>query len=218
MENIKEFPHSRWNYFYDENLVDLIPKEDEDGYQHSPLTIYRDDYPLSHENEWKEKGGESLYRGISDREMAFIMDRGYTESTGDQNIGTEQEGLTYFSTDPSQAENYAGWFATFMDSLSFNHPGYIIKIKNPGPEKAIVHPSFPTEIGVKGRISIDDIEKIMRLQPYQMIEGNIEVMPIWDNKNNKMKYVLTGKNAPKTNYDFREYLPGDFDKIFDPIE
>jgi len=122
-----------------------------------------------------EKDQDFLYRGISNGEFQNIIKTGVIQSHGDYNF-ENQSGRTYFSTDPQQAINYGGTFSPYQYLPSFNNPGYVIKIKR--PDNIVIDPNdSPTEIGISNPIDANEIVDIIRLQPYAVRSGEIELIP-----------------------------------------
>lgn len=104
-----------------------------------------------------------VYRGMSAEEYQQILDTGQIESVGDYNIGDEQKGLTYFTTEVRSAESYANGFAPLQWKPTIGYPCYIIAIKRP-PEKRIrkVKGTGEHEVGVIGSVPSSDIVAVWR--------------------------------------------------------
>ena len=100
-----------------------------------------------------------LWRGMSREEYERSRDRGYFESEGGHNFDSQQ-GLTFFSTKPEQAENYATWFAPQAHEPTFTHPGYVVGIPDrpDAPRGAIPGQTEigSTEVGLPGRIPFSE--------------------------------------------------------------
>jgi hypothetical protein len=129
-----------------------------------------------------------IYRGISSEEFNFINNKGYIESIGGYNIGDEQVGLTYFSTDPSAATHYANGFAPPQYKATPDKPVYVIAIsardgiKLPGTGEH--------EIGVRGRIDKSEIKAIWVGKPYHTnIGGNIDIIDDWNGRRPGSRYM-----------------------------
>lgn len=168
-----------------------------------PLPDLKEDSPFSPDNPWEEDEG-SIYRGMSDEELLAALEAGFIESTGGHNIGEAQRGLTYFSSDPRQAASYAGTFAPYNWLPSFRHPGFVVRI--PRPEDVEIHPRFPTEIGVRGRVPMDH-PSILRLQPYGIRAGRIELSPVWDRREGRKRYTSGTRISPSIYLGFAEQDP-----------
>jgi len=149
---------------------------------------------LSSKVEWDEDPN-MLYRGLSDDEIMDMIEHGQLRSRGEHNIGDWQEGLTFFSTDPQQAESYANAFAPYPYIPSFDHPGHIIGIRRPEESRITVHPNYPTEVGVRGPIDPEDIVDSVRLQPYAVRGGYMDLIPSWIN--NRETYTEGSRSSPR---------------------
>lgn len=104
-----------------------------------------------------------------------MLKNGYIESKGSGNMGTEQEGLTYFTTKPSTADSYSNWFAMRGKKPDFDKPAYIVSIRKPHESKIKQVPGTGEhEIGVQGRIPNSEITAVYRGNVIQRID------PDWD--------------------------------------
>lgn len=102
-----------------------------------------------------------IHRGMSTREYNNIMKHGVIQSNGSGNLGDEQVGLTYFTTNPSSADSYANMFS--IKKPDPNNPPYIISIKMPSEDRIEhVAGTGEHEVGVKGPISVDDIVAVYK--------------------------------------------------------
>ena len=110
-----------------------------------------------------QRDPELMYRGMSDAEMRNILRTGIIESKGRYNIGSEQEGLTYFDRTPQSAESYSSSFAPRQHKPTFDKPAFVVAAKLP-PESRIrnVQGTGNTEVGVIGPTSMDDVASIFR--------------------------------------------------------
>ena len=111
-----------------------------------------------------EQSDDVLYRGMSAEEYRGALEQGYIKSKGDYNIGDEQEGLTFFSTRPSQAQSYANNFTPEGFKATPDRPAYVVGIKKP---KKIDYITGDTEMGLKGQIPTSDIVEVFEGKPYQ---------------------------------------------------
>jgi len=99
-----------------------------------------------------------IYRGMSAQEYENILRTGQIQSKGGHNIGDEQKGLTYYSTDPSTAESYASSFAPDQYRPTWQAPAYVVAVKAPSADIIKRVPGTGEhEVGVKGAISADHI-------------------------------------------------------------
>lgn len=111
-----------------------------------------------------EQSDGVLYRGMSAEEYRGALEQGYIKSKGDYNIGDEQEGLTFFSTSPSQAESYANNYTPEGFKATPDRPAYVVAIKKPNK---IDYVTGDTEIGLKGEIPTSAIVDVFEGKPYQ---------------------------------------------------
>jgi len=111
-----------------------------------------------------EQSDNVLYRGMSAEEYRGALEQGYIKSKGDYNIGDEQEGLTFFSTRPSQAESYANNYTPEGFKATPDRPAYVVAIKKPNK---IDYVTGDTEIGLKGEIPTSAIVDVFEGKPYQ---------------------------------------------------
>ena len=164
---------------YDEKMckveTDYYTKEkpeDPVGGRNSPVFVPHDGYvkelPLKPEPGF-------IYRGMSGGELADILESGKISSKGGYNLGDDQKGLSFFSTQPSQAESYAGGFAPWQYSPTFQKPSYIIKVKADG-DVPIGYDSTTTERSVpNGKLTVDDIHEIVEVKPYAIESGDVDI-------------------------------------------
>lgn len=127
-----------------------------------------DDFPLQ-----KGEGG-TLYRGMSYEEYEGALKSGKFQSTGDYNIGDAQKGLTFFSTDPQQAEAYAHGFAPWPYKAVPGRPAVVVAIKDPGGNH-LIERSRPTEIGIHGEVPTSAITHAYFGHPVIVQSGRVEV-------------------------------------------
>lgn len=110
-----------------------------------------------------DTSNDVIHRGISHKEYQNILKTGMIKSKGSGNLGTEQEGLTYFTTNPSAADSYANMFSMKNKSPTPEAPPYIISIKRPHESKIKKVPGTGEhEIGVMGSIPADQITAVYR--------------------------------------------------------
>ena len=102
-----------------------------------------------------------IYRGMSAHEYENILRTGQIQSKGGHNIGDEQKGLTYYSTDPDTAESYASSFAPDQYRPTWQAPAYVVAVKTPSADRIKKVPGTGEhEVGVQGAISADDIVSV----------------------------------------------------------
>ena len=97
-----------------------------------------------------------LFRGMSHEEFHGIQKSGKIQSKGAMNMGKEQEGLTYYSRDPSQAQHYAHSFAHAEHKATGQHHAYVVAVKDPGTEVK-VKGTGENEVGIPHAIKKEDI-------------------------------------------------------------
>lgn len=122
----------------------------------------------------EERDPNALWRGMSAEEMAYIREHGQIQSKGDYNIGTEQEGLTFYSGKSDTAFAYGGNFQPYQWVPSFEKPGYVVKVKRPADDLIGQVIGEDHEIGVKGAIGKDDILEVYEIRALGVDEGFID--------------------------------------------
>lgn len=133
-----------------------------------------------------------LYRGISAEEFESIKNTGKIKSRGDYNL-EGQEGLTYFSTDPTAAQHYAHSFAPLHFKATHDKPAYVIGVRNPGTGVKIAG-TGEHEVGIPHEIDASEIQEIHRGIPYSAYSGSQEYMKEWGDK----EFKPTSSSAPST--------------------
>ena len=110
-----------------------------------------------------EKRSDTIHRGMSHDEYENFRRTGEIKSQGSYNIGEEQHGLTYFTTDPLSAQSYANSFAPWDKVPTFDRPAYIVSAKHPG-EEHVKHVSGTGEheVGVTRPILAHEVTSIHR--------------------------------------------------------
>lgn len=117
-----------------------------------------------------------IHRGMSHDEYQNILKNGKIQSRGSGNLGGEQKGLTYFSTDPDSAGNYANNFAMKGKKPTPNKPAYIVSIKKPDSSRIkSVAGTGEHEVGVEGEISANDIVAVHKGHVVQYQPADLEV-------------------------------------------
>ena len=120
-----------------------------------------------------------LYRGMSAEEYRGALDQGYIKSKGDYNIGPEQQGLTFYSTSPSQAETYSNSFTPTGFKATPDRPAYVVAIKKP---ETIDYVTGRTEFGIKKEVPTSEIVEVFEGQPY-MYQGDVRIQDDWGGPN-----------------------------------
>lgn len=131
---------------------------------------------ISRPSEIISKSDDVIHRGMSHDEYQNILKHGKIQSRGSGNIGGEQKGLTYFSTDPDSAASYANTFAMRGKTPTPDKPAYIVSIKRPHPSRIkSVSGTGEHEVGVEGEISADDIVAVHKGHVIQHQPADLEV-------------------------------------------
>jgi hypothetical protein len=138
------------------------------GYSHViPNSPEQSTFPI-------EKGEPgTLYRGMSYEEYQNALSTGSFKSRGGYNLGEEEKGLTYFSTDPLQASAYANGFAPWPYIAAPGSPAIVVSIKDPGNH--IVNAGRSTEIGIRDNLPTSAITAIYVGHPVIADSGMQEV-------------------------------------------
>jgi len=121
-----------------------------------------------------------LYRGMSHEEFNNIKKTGLIKSHGDYNL-EGQEGLTYYSRDPSQAAHYAHGFAPAQHKASGKHNVYVVAVKDPGTDVK-VSGTGEDEVGIPHPISVDDILHVHVGKAYASHPGTHTMVKDWSSK------------------------------------
>lgn len=116
-----------------------------------------------------------LFRGMSHEEFCQARERGYFESRGDHNLGSEQEGLTYFSKDKAQASHYASGFAPWQFKATVEHPAVMVKIKDPGNHMSVAG-TGEDEVGLRGRVPFSLMVGAYLAHPIAVDPGYLEIV------------------------------------------
>ena len=152
--------------WYDPKYVKEI--KEESGYRH--LVLLEPNADIYHP-EGKESG--FIFRGMSYDEYENILDQGYIESRGGYNFESQQ-GITYYSTNKDQAAYYASGFAPWQYKATPDKPAVMLKVKDPGNHIKI-EGTGEDEVGIRGRVSIDQIDETYLGHPVIIREGEFEV-------------------------------------------
>lgn len=111
-----------------------------------------------------------MYRGMSFEEFNEAMKKGFFKSKGDFNI-QGQENLTYWSSRPSQAQNYASDFAPSEFKATFDRPAYVVGVKR----KKVDRIDADTELGVRGETPIKDVVEIYKGDVHSMSPAHLKI-------------------------------------------
>jgi hypothetical protein len=119
-----------------------------------------------------------IYRGMSAEEYRTFLDTGRIASVGDYNL-PGQEGLTYWSTDPQQAQSYANSFAPMQWKPTFGHPCFIVAARKPDAgDIRHVRGTGETEVGVTRPISDDEVLAVWEGRVFDHTPDDYELAPV----------------------------------------
>lgn len=158
---------------YNPRIIEVTPYlslDFEDGRQ-------RFRYKITRKEGWLEslpQDDSLMYRGMSWEEWQYIQKTGKIRSSGEYNLGPEQVGLTYFSSDVDSARFYADAFAPVQFKATPDKPAVVIAVKKrPGVE---VKGTGEHEIGITDDISSDDIVSVWEGHVGQVSAGKTDVI------------------------------------------
>jgi hypothetical protein len=115
-----------------------------------------------------------IYRGMSQEEWLKAEETGVIKSSGEYNLGPEQEGLTYFSTDAGSATYYASSFAPPQFKATPDKHAVVVAIKKrPGVH---VKGTGEHEVGLAGSIPLDEVVGRWEGRPYMSDTGFTEII------------------------------------------
>lgn len=124
-----------------------------------------------------------LWRGMSREEYDEAKSRGYFESRGGHNLGDVQKGMTFFSTKPEQAGNYASWFAPQAYKPTFTHPAHVVGILDRPDLPRGADPTRPdpksSEVAIPGRIPFSEVTHHYVGRPSVITTGSQGVSEGW---------------------------------------
>lgn len=130
-------------------------------------------------NSFSYESKDTMYRGMSAPEYDQAIKRGFFKSLGEYNLGESQVGLTFFSSNPLQAENYASDFAPWPYKATPDSPAYVVEVSRPDVIDEIVG---GTELGVKGEVPTSSIVRVFRGDVYAMSPAKMRVTDDWGTK------------------------------------
>ena len=114
---------------------------------------------------------------MSKKELDSILVNGYIKSNASMNIGETQMNTTSFAQHISQASNYAYGFTAWYDSVVFDEPKYVVKVKRDGLKYSPTLPSDPdNEVDVFGEVPIENIVAIYEIRLGSARSGNFELV------------------------------------------
>lgn len=155
--------------WYDPSIASLEKRDEGEPYERNVPVLNSDEHDL------KIHTGDTpglIYRGMSHEEYHGIKNSGYIKSNGQFNMDG-QEGLTYFSTDPMSAQNYAHSFAPERFKASGKHNVYVVGVK-PQSGSVKVAGTGEHEVGIPHAVPESDIVEVHEGRPYASHSGNQE--------------------------------------------
>ena len=130
------------------------------------------------------KESKSAYRGISFEEFKSIKTSGYVKSSGVLNLGSAQEGYTFFGDDPGTGVFYASSFQPIYSGITRGKPAFVIEVSRSELTQAslIIDPETQRKVGTSEEfvtdkpISKDKILNLYMLMPVNSSAGVIEII------------------------------------------
>lgn len=173
-KNAAEFVHQKGRNetsWHDPEISELHTPHPTDPYPRTYARLKPDSG--YHPEVQEEKTPGVIYRGMSHEEFENIKKLGYIQSKGAQNLDG-QEGLTYYSRDPRQAQSYANSFATVDNKPSGIHKAYIVAVKDPGTDVKVKGVG-EDEVGIPHKISTDDILHVHEGRVFSASPGSYSI-------------------------------------------
>jgi hypothetical protein len=172
--HIKEVGEGRRTEQYDPSLAETFVQDPDEPLLRREVARIKpglpDEIPLT-------KDPNLMYRGISSGEYEHFLKTGKIKSQQEYNIGSEQEGLTYWATDPRSAESYANGFAPPQYKPTFEHPCYVLVARRASPEDMRkVKGTGDNELGVTRAVDRDEVTEVWRGRVAAMRVGNYDVV------------------------------------------
>ena len=115
-----------------------------------------------------------IWRGMSHDEFQAAQRTGKIESLGDYNLGEEQAGLTYFTTQKDTAEFYASGFAPWQYKPTVERPAVVVKVSDPG-NHVYVAGTGNHEVGLRGSVPFSSVEEVNMGKVVKFDTGMFEV-------------------------------------------
>lgn len=120
---------------------------------------------------------DTIYRGMSHEDFKNGVTNKQFKSRGEYNIGDSQQGLTFYSSRPSQAQNYAHDFAPWQYKATPTRPAMVIATPDP---KQYDNVTGQTELGLREPVQLDNVNKAYIGQPVIVRPGSIDAINEWD--------------------------------------
>lgn len=127
---------------------------------------------------------ENAYRGLSFEEFLNAKQRGFFVSSGMMNIGSRQQGYTFFGSDPGTAAFYSTEFQPLPRDATRSRPGVVIEVSRQILEPAHLATSPITKgpVGEKGEfvtskaVSLSSVVNLYLLVPHTSKFGSLEII------------------------------------------
>lgn len=113
----------------------------------------------------------TIYRGMSWEDFQNGLNKGAFQSRGDYNIGDAQKGLTFYSSRPSQAQNYAHGFAPWQYQGTPSRPAMVVGVKDPGKYDYV---TGETELGLRDPVPLEHIKSVHIGRPAIINPGSFD--------------------------------------------
>ncbi len=136
------------------------------------------------------------YRGMSLTEWVNIKNTGIVKSKGEYNIGTTQEGYTFFGSTPATADFYAVGFTPFGKAPSRNNPAVIIAAPRALMTNASVTMKNGQPVGNDGEwvvdaIPLSKVTHVWILTPVEAGPGQVDLIVKPDGR------IMDGSRSPE---------------------
>jgi hypothetical protein len=162
--------------YYDPELADLHTEDK--GVEYLERTFARAKPHLSTEFEGLPEK-DVMYRGMAAEEYEGFRKYGEIKSHGTYNIGDQQNGLTYWTTDPQSARSYANSFAPMQWKPTIGHPCYVVAATLPNPKDTRrVRGTGEHEIGVTRPVNADDVRAVWCGQVFDHTAEIYDLKPV----------------------------------------
>jgi hypothetical protein len=173
IDDAPHFKKSEKGHMYDPKYAEEIEeKHDDFSYKYVKPKDNINDKTLLLDKGQQEQPGY-IYRGMSYDEYVSSKERGFLQTKGDYNLGPDQEGLTYYTTDISSAASYSSSFAPWQYKPTYKKPAIVVKIKDPGTS-VHVEGVGEHERGVPGKVPFKNVVSTYEGKVYAYSPGTHE--------------------------------------------
>jgi Phosphatidylinositol 3- and 4-kinase len=210
-------PRDTWDVAITPKVVDGVATHRDQFndvvYYDTQLASVRDDKIVANAHEgWQsavpaQAEAGALFRGMRYEEYQKAGRLGRLVSSGAYNLGAAQVGLTYFSTDPEQAQSYASGFAPWQHGPTFDKPAIVVRVQDPGTSKSVPGTSA-SERGVPGGVAVHAITDVYVGRPYRIKPGRVELYKTWDPTNGKDVWTEGSRKSPTSWLVWKRVEPG----------